>query len=112
MNNFIGYCGIDCWNCDAYLATINDDQELRRKTAEKWSELNKTVILPEQINCEGCRMNGVKTIYCESLCPIRQCAIKKDLEICWDCSAFKHCSKLWAIIKSNPESLINLERNN
>ena len=26
MKNMIGYCGLDCEKCDAYLATINDDQ--------------------------------------------------------------------------------------
>lgn len=27
----IAYCGLDCEKCDAYLATINDDQALREK---------------------------------------------------------------------------------
>ena len=34
MNKMIAYCGLDCEKCDAYLATINDDHELRRKTAK------------------------------------------------------------------------------
>lgn len=29
MKSMIGYCGLDCERCDAYLATINDDQALR-----------------------------------------------------------------------------------
>ena len=33
MNERIGYCGLDCAACDAYLATIHDDQALREKTA-------------------------------------------------------------------------------
>lgn len=40
MKNMIGYCGLDCEKCDAYLATINDDQALREKTAKLWAELN------------------------------------------------------------------------
>ena len=56
MKKMIGYCGLDCEKCDAYLATINDDQALREKTAKLWAELNNAPILPEHINCEGCRM--------------------------------------------------------
>lgn len=26
MKKTIGYCGLDCEKCDAYMATINDDQ--------------------------------------------------------------------------------------
>ena len=34
MKDMIGYCGLDCETCDAYLATIRDDQALREKTAK------------------------------------------------------------------------------
>ena len=57
------------------LATINDDQALREKTAKLWAELNNAPILPEHINCEGCRVDGAKTVFCDSLCGIRQCAL-------------------------------------
>ncbi len=40
QKEMIAYCGLDCGKCDAYLATINDDQELREKTAKLWAELN------------------------------------------------------------------------
>ena len=40
MKDMIGYCGLDCKKCDAYLATVNDDQALREKTAKLWAELN------------------------------------------------------------------------
>ncbi len=55
MKNMIGYCGLDCEKCDAYLATIYDDNALREKTAK-----NNAPILPEHINCDGCRMDGKK----------------------------------------------------
>ena len=34
MKQLIGYCGIDCEKCDAYIATKNNDQSLREKTAK------------------------------------------------------------------------------
>lgn len=88
MRDMIAYCGLDCEKCDAYLATINDDQALREKTAKLWSELNHAPILPEHINCQGCRVDGVKTVYCESLCGIRQCALQKGVTTCGDCPEF------------------------
>ena len=81
MKSMIAYCGLDCEKCDAYLATINDDQVLREKTAKLWAELNNAPILPEHINCEGCRIDGMKTVFCDSLCAIRQCALRKGLSV-------------------------------
>lgn len=43
MKNLIAYCGLDCEKCDAYLATINDNQDLRKKTAKLWAELNNAL---------------------------------------------------------------------
>lgn len=40
MKELIAYCGLDCEKCDARIATLNDDNVLREKTAKLWSELN------------------------------------------------------------------------
>ena len=109
MRKMIAYCGLDCENCDAYLATKGNNQALREKTAKLWSEWNQVLILPEQINCEGCRADGVKTAYCESLCPIRQCALKKGLATCGDCPEMDTCQTVGAIIANNPDALGNLK---
>ena len=74
MNDYIAYCGLDCETCEARLATINDDNELRIKVSKEWSRLNGVEITSEMINCSGCQIPGVKTPYCDTLCPIRQCA--------------------------------------
>ena len=108
MRNMIAYCGLDCETCDAYLATINDDQELREKTAKLWAELNNAPILPEHINCQGCRMDGIKTVFCENLCDIRLCALKKGVATCGDCPDIDHCQTVATIISTNPAALKNL----
>ena len=82
MKEYIAYCGLDCESCEARLATVNNDAALRQKVAKEWSDLNGVAITPEMINCVGCRIDGVKTPYCESLCPIRQCALSRGLETC------------------------------
>ena len=109
MKDMIGYCGLDCEKCDAYLATINDDKALREKTAKLWADLNNAPILPEHINCEGCRTKGAKTVFCESLCKIRQCAIKRGVTACGDCSELENCPTVGAILKNNPLALENLK---
>lgn len=109
MKDMIGYCGLDCKKCDAYIATVNDDEVLREKTAKLWSKLNNAPILPEHINCEGCRKNGIKTVFCESLCVIRKCALKKGISTCGDCSELETCSIIGEIISNNPAVLKNLK---
>ena len=109
-NKMIAYCGLDCARCDAYLATVNDDDALREKTAKLWSELNGIEILPCQINCEGCRMNGAKTVFCDSLCGIRQCAMKKGYETCGDCPDMETCGTLSTVTSNNAEALGRLRK--
>ncbi len=92
------YCGLDCAKCDAYIATKNDDQALREKTAALWTRLNQVEIRPEQINCEGCRANGVKTIFCEKLCKVRQCAQKRGVDLCKSCGDWASCEAVQAIL--------------
>ena len=52
MNDYIAYCGLDCEICEARLATVNNDNELRIKVSKEWSELNGVEITPEMKTCE------------------------------------------------------------
>ena len=109
MNDYIAYCGLDCETCEAHIATVNNDYDLRIKVAKEWSELNGVEITPEMINCAGCRIEGVKTPFCDSLCPIRQCALGRDVETCGDCSEMSSCEKLEMITGNNEEALKRLK---
>ena len=109
MKEFIAYCGLNCETCEARLATIKDDDALRRQVAAEWSELNKAEITPEMINCTGCRIEGVKTPYCESLCPVRKCARSRDYENCGSCDELETCAKVGTILKNSEEARRNLK---
>ncbi|MBO4990318.1 MAG: DUF3795 domain-containing protein [Clostridia bacterium] len=109
MKKLIGYCGIDCEKCDARIATRNDDNALREKTAKLWSELNGVEILPEMIHCEGCRVDGAKTYFCEMLCAIRKCALAKECETCGDCAGMDGCDTVGAIVSNDAEALNRLK---
>ena len=108
MNQFIAYCGLDCEKCEARIATVNDDNALRAKVAKLWSELNGVEITPEMINCDGCRLDGRKTVFCESLCEIRQCALANRHETCGSCAGLQTCKKVAMITENNSEALKNL----
>ena len=111
MKKYIAYCGLNCETCQARIATINNDNELREKVAKLWSELNGVEITPEMINCVGCRINGVKTPFCESLCPIRQCAQGRGVETCGGCAEMERCEKLGTITGNNADALRRLKTN-
>ncbi|MEW6350828.1 MAG: DUF3795 domain-containing protein [Thermodesulfobacteriota bacterium] len=99
----IAYCGLDCERCEAFIATKNDDDALREKVAKEWSALYGTTITADAINCTGCLSNGIKTYYCEHMCPIRPCAKEKGLATCAQCDDFP-CNQLQEVFKLAPEA--------
>lgn len=111
MKELIAYCGLDCEKCDARIATITNNNELREKTARLWSKLNDTKITAEMINCVGCRIDGVKTPFCNAICPIRKCAAYKELVTCGNCDKMDNCEIVGAITSNNTQALENLKRN-
>jgi len=97
MKQLIGYCGLDCEKCDVFIATKTNDEELRQKTAKYWSELNNVTITADMMYCDGCRCDGKKTVYCESICEIKKCAEEKQHETCGSCAEMQTCKTLQMI---------------
>jgi len=110
MKNLIACCGLDCEKCDARIATVNNDDALREKTARLWAEANHAPITPEMINCMGCRVEGVKTPYCADMCEIRKCVQRKGFATCGECPRLSGCRMIGAVYQSCPEALDNLKR--
>lgn len=110
MEKLIAHCGLDCEKCDARIATINDDNELREKTAKLWSQLNGVEITAKMINCDGCRVDGKKTPFCDSMCPIRKCSLEGGNETCGQCEKMDDCQVLGTITATNQEAIANLKK--
>ena len=75
-------CGIDCFNCSAYLANTND--ELRAMVA-------KYLNIPyEQAVCQGCRAEkGAPAAEgFTGTCHVYKCNEKKGISFCYECSDF------------------------
>lgn len=109
MERLIACCGLDCATCEARIATVQDDDVMRKAVAEKWSAMNNAPeITPETINCMGCRTNGVKFAYCTSYCQIRRCVESHGYVTCSDCPDMERCEVVGAVLGNAPEALVNL----
>jgi hypothetical protein len=104
----LGYCGLDCQKCDAFIATQKNDDALRTKVAEEWARAYNAPIKPEHINCTGCHSAGVKTYYCDQLCEIRKCALPRSIATCAACPDYP-CPKLQDLQKVAPDAKANLD---
>lgn len=58
MKEIIAFCGLDCNECGAFLATRENNDQKRAEVAQEWSRLFKVEVKPEDINCEGCLSDG------------------------------------------------------
>jgi len=104
----IAYCGLDCAECDALIATSRNDNAMRARIAEQWSKEYSAEIAPENVNCTGCRAEGVKLYYCEHKCEIRKCALPRKVSTCADCPEYA-CETLNGFFKMAPAAKETLE---
>jgi hypothetical protein len=108
----IAYCGINCSECPAYIATQKNDNEARKKVAEEWQKAFNPNIKPEDINCDGCTSNSARLFnYCKE-CKIRLCGIEKKVENCAYCNEYT-CEKLAKFFEMAPkvkETLDNIRK--
>ena len=112
MGKLIACCGLNCSGCDARIATMANDNELRFQTAEKWKVQHSAPgLLPEMINCTGCCEAGVKFSHCNN-CEIRNCAISKNFQTCAECNKLESCPIIKNLHQFVPEALENLKNLN
>ena len=112
MEKLISCCGLNCETCEARIATVQNDDNLRKATAGKWQKMyNAAGLTPDSINCTGCRMEGVKFGHCET-CKIRLCVNEKGYETCGDCPEMATCDIVAMVHKYMPDAVENLKRLN
>ncbi len=82
-------CGLDCFNCPAYLA--NDNEEIRKQVILDAST-DAVHFSDEDVVCKGCRReNGLIPLRNKlglGPCKVYKCISSKDIESCADCSDF------------------------
>ncbi len=108
MEKLVSCCGLDCAGCEARIATMSDDDDLRKATSEKWRVNYHADITPVMINCTGCREDGVKFSHCND-CEIRNCVKDKGYSTCADCAELETCNIVSGVHKYVPDALLNLK---
>lgn len=101
MERIIAYCGIVCSECDVYLATVNNDENLKKELAKRYTT-DEQIARPEDFYCEGCfNIKGEG-------CKIRQCAYGKGHQNCAACSSY-FCALLDGHFADSPQSKVVLD---
>ncbi|TFH23087.1 DUF3795 domain-containing protein [Candidatus Bathyarchaeota archaeon] len=54
VRSLIGYCGNNCGECKAFVATKNNSVGMEKLVAEEWSKSYGYEMKSEDINCVGC----------------------------------------------------------
>lgn len=65
------YCGFDCSKCPIYIATVNNDFELKKEIVKKYNTSDNPLTI-EDINCLGCTNTEILYKYCY------ECTIRKN----------------------------------
>ncbi len=108
MDEIISACGLNCADCEAYKATINDDEVAREEVAKKWSEIYGANCQPEDCICEGCMQDGLLSTAHATTCGIRACVVERGLDNCAGCKEFA-CGQLEEFFEFVPDAKTVLE---
>ena len=85
-NQLICFCGHDCSRCVTYLATVRNDDELRKQSQEFYkTEFGRDIPFSE-IHCMGGRSDDAFTLCRE--CPWMKCCRERGLDRCADCGEY------------------------
>jgi hypothetical protein len=89
MAKIQAYCGLDCGECEAYIATQADDRAGLEETARKWAaQFGGSVGSWEACVCDGCS-SGKRTSSAHAVkCAIRLCASKRAVPTCAHCDDY------------------------
>ena len=109
MNEMIAFCGLDCYQCGAFIATIENDDVKRREVAEQWSKEFKADIQPQDINCDGCVTDSEVIFKHCHVCEIRKCGRAKAIGNCAYCGEYA-CDKLEGFFSMVPEAKTRLDK--
>ena len=104
----IAACGLDCAQCEAYIATQANDLLTLERVAEKWiKEYNAIGLTAENVQCDGCMTAGRKIGHCAE-CKMRLCALERNLPNCAACPDYA-CETLTVFFQRVPTAKATLD---
>jgi hypothetical protein len=82
----ICFCGHDCSKCVTYLATAEDNDELREQSRQFYlTEFGQNIPLTE-MRCHGGRSNDL--FYLCRGCPWMKCCRERGIDACSECGEY------------------------
>ena len=105
--SLIAKCGLNCLECDAYIATQSNNLEMLTKLSEDANHQFGMNLTWQDSQCDGCLGEGRQIGYC-SQCKVRLCAIEHDVENCAYCPEFG-CTTITEFFDMAPKAKTNLE---
>jgi hypothetical protein len=99
----VGYCGIDCLGCTAYLSTVKGDEKGLEQVAARFGHGTGQ---PQDWVCLGCGPHNQHFLatYCNT-CKIRLCATGKGVSNCAECETFEQCAALQEFLSTESDAL-------
>ena len=110
MDKMIAFCGINCAECEAYLATQSGDQAwIERIAASSREQYHDPNITAATVACDGCQAATDRHCgYCAE-CGIRACGQERGLANCAYCQDYESCQRLADFFQMAPAVKANLE---
>ena len=80
------FCGVNCLKCKVYIATMADNDILKKEIADEWGALYKRDFAIEDMVCKGCKSDVLFGLC--ALCDITPCNKSHGTANCEDCDVF------------------------
>lgn len=103
----VSCCGIMCSECPVYIATVQNDDSMKRFLAMEYST-GEQKFYPKDIMCLGCHAETTGRSKFGKDCQIRKCCIKEKVKICAECEKFP-CSLTGEYIPEDSEHMDRLK---
>ncbi len=89
MAKLQAYCGLDCGECEAYVATQKNDRAGLEATAAKWGQqFGGKTVAAEACICDGCSAGKRASTAHAATCAIRLCASARGVVTCAHCQDY------------------------
>ncbi len=109
MSQMIAMCGLNCAECEGYLATQANDEAAKERVAAKWAQMfNAPGLTAAFVTCDGCTTAGRKGGHCAE-CEVRTCGMGRGLANCAHCAEFEACQTLAGFFQFAPQAKATLE---
>jgi hypothetical protein len=115
MPKMMAYCGMDCGECPAYMATQTKNEAMKSQVAGFMNQKLGAKYTSKDINCDGCTINKNLVPHCKA-CEVRLSAMQRKVASCAVCKDYgcAKLTKLYTMIpptaKQNLEAIRNQKK--